>query len=85
MSEVVPIRANIAPDSGTEALPEVVEKLIELLEMAKAGEVRGIAFAILCRGDLSAYGTAGRTTRGALGALVMLQHDMCKADLEEKI
>lgn len=51
--------------------------------MARAGEVVGIAYATLHPGDLSIYDTRGRTTRGLLGALTLLQFDMCKADAAE--
>lgn len=82
MPDVIPIRANIAPHTGGESRPEVVEKLTELLEMAKAGELLGIAFVSLHPGDLTTYGTSGRTTRGVLGALALLQHEVCRDDLE---
>jgi len=81
-SSVIPIRANIRPDTSAEPNADVVKKLAELLEMAQAGEIRGFAYASLHPGDLTTYSTSGRTTRGVLGALTLLQHDMCKTDLE---
>jgi hypothetical protein len=83
-AKVIPLRAGLAPSpSGGEPNAAVVDRLAELLEMARAGEVVGIAYATLHPGDLSIYDTRGRTTRGLLGALTLLQFDMCKADAAE--
>lgn len=81
---VVSIRDGIslAPVGG-EADPTVVECLSELLEKARAGEVTGIAYATLHPGDVSFYHNSGRATRGLLGALMLLQYEMCKADAEK--
>lgn len=83
-TKVVSIRegVSIAP-SGGEPNPTVVEHLSGLLEKARSGEITGIAYATLHPGDVSFYSTSGRTTRGLLGALTLLQYDMCKADAEK--
>lgn len=57
-------------------------RLEKMLDEARAGEIQGFAYASLHPGDLTSYGSDGRTTRGILGALVMLQHSMCKTDIE---
>lgn len=79
---VVTLRPGIEPCPDGEPNPEVVKELTKLLDMAKAGELLGIAFASLHRGDLTTYDRKGRATRGMLGALVTLQHAMCTADIE---
>lgn len=82
-TKIVPLRPGLAlplpvgqPDTA------VVEKVRELLSKAEAGEIVGIAYAVLHPGDVSSYCTSGRTTRGVLGALALLQYDICKADDE---
>ena len=81
---VVPIRPGIAPPASIhDSNEDVVEKLEALLAHARAGEIQGFAYASLHPGDLTTYGRGGRTTRGVLGALTMLQHYMCKTDIED--
>lgn len=78
---VVPLRPGLEPVPCAGAInPDLVTHLEELLERAKAGEMTGIAYATLHPGDLSLYGSRGRTTRGLLGALTLLQYDMCRSD-----
>jgi hypothetical protein len=80
---VIPIRHGVTPEPPCgEMNAAVVDMLTELLEQAKTGQVTGVAFATLHPGDLSTYGTRGRTTRGLLGALALLQHEMCSADMD---
>jgi hypothetical protein len=81
---VVSIREGISlAPLGGEPDPAVVERLLDLLEKARAGEITGIAYATLHPGDVSTYDNAGRATRGLLGALLLLQFEMCKADAEK--
>lgn len=83
-AKIVPLRAGLEPASlAGEPNLDVVERLSDLLEKAKAGEIIGIAYATLHPGDFSIYSYKGRTTRGLLGALTLLQYDMCRADSEE--
>ncbi len=80
---VVPIRPGLEPPSTIrEANADAVSLLERLLKEARAGEIQGFAYASLHPGDLTTYGSGGRTTRGVLGALTMLQHYMCKTDIE---
>jgi hypothetical protein len=79
---IVPIRPGLEPVSVREPNPDCVSKLETLLQEARAGEVTGFAYAALHPGDLTSFGEGGRSTRGMLGALVMLQHWMCKSDIE---
>lgn len=83
-TSIIPIRPGVALDApDNEPNEEVVKRLAELLEMAKAGEIRGIAYAILHPGRFTTYNSLGHTTRGVIGALTLLQFDMCKADSDE--
>lgn len=82
MTDVVPIRAGLLPPSTGEADPNVVKQLAELLEAAKSGEIIGFTYAALHPGEVTSFHRSGRNTRGMIGALVLLQHDMCKTDLE---
>jgi hypothetical protein len=76
---VIPLRPGLEPPPAPGSVnAALVEELASLLDKARAGEVVGIAYAVLHPGDLSSFNTAGRTTRGLLGALTMLQYDMCK-------
>lgn len=79
-AKVVPLRAGLEPSPPAgEVDATVVARLAELLAKAEAGEIVGIAYAVLHPGDFSSFDTRGRTTRGLLGALSLLQYDMCKA------
>lgn len=80
---VVPLNHSSAASIAVrEANPEVIEKLEQLLEQAKAGEVTGLAYAALHPGDLTSWSFAGRTTRGLLGATMLCQGDLVKTTLE---
>ena len=78
---VVPInsRAIIATAEPNEA---VVKELERLLEMAKSGEVLGIAIATVHPGDLTCWRRCGHQTRGLIGVIELMQYDMCKCDFE---
>lgn len=84
MAEATPIRPGIVPKQGAELNPAVVTELEGLLDMARAGEIVGIAYATQHPADLTSFHYVGRITRSAIGALVLLQHRMCKADLEDR-
>jgi hypothetical protein len=62
--------------------PLLVEKLERLLDQAKSGELRGFAIAMLYPGDLTTWDFAGRTTRGLLGTVMLLQGDLVKTTLD---
>jgi hypothetical protein len=81
---IVPIRPGLEPPSEIRGPnPDAVALLERMLKEAQAGEIQGLAYASLHPGDLTTYGSGGRTTRGILGALTMLQFYMCKTDLEQ--
>lgn len=68
-----------------EANPDVVKQLEALLDMAKSGEIVGFAYAVVHQGDLTSYHRAGRNTRGMIGALVLLQGEIVKCELEDTV
>lgn len=84
MAEAVPIRPGIVPKQDAEVNPTVVTELEGLLAQAQAGEIVGIAYVTQHPADLTLFHYVGRITRSAIGALVLLQHRMCKADLEDR-
>ena len=69
------------PPAGT-VDPDVVKELEKLLNKAKTGDMTGIAYASLHPGGFTTYNRAGRMTRGVIGALTLMQWDMCKTDIE---
>jgi hypothetical protein len=77
--KVVALRGQVMPTEPT-VVPHVVERLEELLAMARAGEIVGIAYATVHPGDVTGYGRIGRQVRALLGALDLLKFDMCKGD-----
>lgn len=80
---VTPIRAGFTPQS--KSMDEsVVAVLEELLAEARAGEISGIAVVPLYYNDLTRYLTAGRLTRGVIGALELLKVKLCMDDLRER-
>lgn len=78
--KIVPLRPGLEPCPDGEPNQEVIDCLSVLLDKAKAGEVIGIAYVSQHPADFTMYDRKGRTTRGTIGALVMLQYDMCKED-----
>lgn len=78
--KIVPLRPGLEPCPDGEPNPDVIEFIAGLLDKAKAGEIVGIACVTQHPADFTMYDRKGRTTRGTLGALVMLQYDMCKDD-----
>ena len=84
MSEVVPIRQGLTPEPTAGSVDQgIVKELENLLGRAKAGEITGMAFVALCPGDFTTYSSVGRLTRGVIGALALLQHQLMKNDIEE--
>lgn len=82
---VVPIRPGLAPaPPNGEVSPETVKQLEELLEMARSGEVIGIAYAISHPGYATSFHRVGYGGRALLGAVGLLQHSICQHDLEDK-
>jgi len=80
---VIPIRHGFTPSPASgEVNAAVVKELEELLAKAQAGEVSGLAYVTLHPGDYTLWHRVGRMTRGVIGALTLLQWDMCKADIE---
>ena len=83
MSDVIPIRKGVTPQPAAgEVNPEVVKELEELLDKARAGDITGLAYVSLHAGDFSTAASAGRLTRGVIGALAILQHRLIKLDEE---
>lgn len=83
-AKVIAIREGVSPEPlAGEVNSDVVERLADLLDKARSGEVTGIAYATLHPGDVSFYDNCGRATRGLLGALLLLQHNMAKVDDEK--
>ncbi len=65
-----------------EVIMEVVTQLEDLLERARAGNIKGIAYVTLCEDDCTTYGDAGWITRAVMGTLHILMHSLCKADVD---
>jgi hypothetical protein len=61
---------------------ELIKELERLTEMAASGEIDGLTYVILYRDDLTNYGWKGRTTRGMLGCLELMKHDLIAGHLE---
>lgn len=80
-AKVTPIRPGVAVNNG-EVDERVVKALKELLEEAKSGQIIGIAYVTQSQGDYTQYCDHGRLTRGAIGALHLLLHEIAKRDVE---
>lgn len=80
---IVPIRPGVEPDPPKgEVNADVVETLEKLLDRARSGEVIGIAYAVQHPERMTSYWRAGFCSRAILGAMLLLQHEMCAADIE---
>lgn len=85
MAEAVPIRPGLLPpERAAEPNADAVKEIEDLLAAARAGEIIGIAYVASHPADLTSFNWAGRVVRATLGGLVLLQHRMCKADLEDR-
>ncbi len=56
--------------------PGLIEELKELLEAAEAGEIVGLAGAVMYRDETAAPRIIGLSNRSLLGTLVCVQHDL---------
>lgn len=83
MSKVVSLKGTEIVAPGTPN-PDVITELEKLVEMAKAGEIEGIAYAVLFHDDLTTYNRKGRLTRGVIGCLELMKTAICIDDLESK-
>jgi len=66
-----------------EPRPALIEFLEELTEMARSGELDGIAIACLYRTDATNHAMRGRVTRSLIGALQLASFELCKLDGED--
>lgn len=82
-TNVVPIRAGVAPDPDAGSVNEAtVKELEDILQRARAGEVVGVAYACQHPGRLTTFHYVGFVTRACIGAVGLLHAKMCKHDLE---
>jgi hypothetical protein len=80
---VVPIRPGVAlPPPRGEVDEDVIKVLTDLLEAAHAGEVVGVAYAAQHPQKTTSWHRAGYGTRALLGAVTLLQADICRTELE---
>ena len=61
--------------------PELVAELESLLEMAKSGEIEGIAAAVLYRDDCTTFRLKGRMSRALIGVIEMMKARICYDDI----
>jgi hypothetical protein len=80
---IVPIRPGLALPPPGEINENVVSELEDLLEQARAGEIVGIAYALEHPGKTTSFQRAGFCTRGLLGAVTLLQAQICRNELDE--
>lgn len=79
---VVPINSRVIPTTP-EPIPEVISELESLLEMARSGELVGVAIGLVHPGDLTSWRRAGRQVRALFGVLELMKYDMCRSDFED--
>lgn len=77
-SNVIPLGRIVATN---EPITEVITTLEELLERARAGEIRTFAYAIVDGGNASITGWVSGTVNAAMlvGAISRLQYTACKS------
>lgn len=64
--------------------PELIADLERVLEMAKAGEIEGIAYAVQHADGCTNFYRIGRLTRAVIGALSILQTSIVYDEIKEK-
>jgi len=62
--------------------PDLIAELERLLEMARSGELDGIAYASLYRTDATDWNVFGRWTRSTVGALHCAIYRLCSTDVD---
>lgn len=82
MAEIIPIKGGPDPRGP---VPELIEDLEELLERAKSGELRAIAYALVTEATLSTGWTGSAGTRWTLYAAAGILHQryldaLCRAE-----
>jgi hypothetical protein len=82
-NNVVALRGAVLPMVPT-VNDGVVAKLEELLALARAGEIVGIAGATLHPGNLSDFHYAGIQTRALVGAVEALKYYLVKTENESE-
>lgn len=75
--KVVSLRGGEIVQPG-EPLPDVVAAFEQMLEMARSGEVKGFAVALVHNDDCTSMRRTGVQTRGIIGCLEILKHDLCE-------
>lgn len=72
MSNVIKLGSDILPG---EPSPDIIETVERLLEMAKSGHIRAIAYATIRESDVVGTGWDGTAgTRYSLGSAIMMLH-----------
>lgn len=79
MNKVVPFSGVIVPG---EADPDIIDLMEEMLEDAKSGQLRGIAFATVRMGNVLGSGWVG-SDRDSMATSVMLLHHRFAATILE--
>lgn len=77
--KVVALHGQILPTEPT-VVPAVVEAIEELLAMARAGEIVGIAYATVHPGDATNYWCVGHHPRALLGAIELCKFEICRSE-----
>lgn len=72
--KIVSLRGDPISQPGV-SIPAVVSSLEELLEMARSGEIKGIAIAVLHADDATSMRRVGVQTRGCLE---IMKHELCR-------
>jgi hypothetical protein len=76
--KVVALRGGEIVQPG-QPLPDLVALLEEVLEMARSGEIKGVALAMIHTDDCSSMRRCGVQTRGLIGCLEIMKADLCEA------
>lgn len=79
---VVGIRSGVEIRPPGEPVPAVVAELERLLEMARSGEMTGLAAAVCWRDECTSHVVAGTRLRATIGELEMLKHGIMR-DIEQ--
>jgi hypothetical protein len=81
-AKIVSLRNTPIPEPG-QPVPEVIARLEELLQLARDGEIHGIAIAIAFPGNVTSWSITGSRPRSLLGTLELLKFDICKDHFAE--
>lgn len=82
-SNIVHIDGSALPEPG-KPIYQVVDGLEKLLELARSGEIKGLAFVATHSDNCTTWNRLGFSTRSTIGTIELMKADLVKVALEQE-